>query len=192
MAVMLVCAIITSTQLKNLGNILKSFKSEIAKGGVAEDIVKTEDTELIINRLQSFSSAYNEGDLSGVLDCMDALGDQTAGGIELVGTVGEVFDVYIPDFFELFGLSMDLLSDEDVLTFYIWTIEVRADRALSVVTMTYSCYNGLIEQGVDFYYLCTKENGEWYISGMLEKADGEIYKEELEGFLNGENLWTGI
>ena len=58
--------------------------------------------------------------------------------------------------------------------------------------MTYSCYNGLIEQGVDFYFLFTKESNDWYISGILEKADGEMYKEDLERFLSGENLWTGI
>ena len=126
MIVTLISAIFISAQLKNLGTILKSYKEEIIKEGVAEDIIKTEDTELIINRLESFSSAYNEGDLSGVLECMDdSMDNQKAGGIELIGSVGEIFDVYIPNFFNLFGLSMDLLSDEDVLTFYIWTIETR-------------------------------------------------------------------
>ena len=193
MIVMLISSIVMSTQLKKMGNILKDYKDQTAKSGVAEDVLMNEDTELIIGTLQDFSSAYNKGDLSGVLDCIDdSLSGELTGGIELVGTVGEVFDVFIPNFFNLFGLSMELLSDEDVVSFYIWDIEVRQDRAISDLTMTYSCYNGLIEQGQELSFLFTKENDNWIISGMLETSDKEMYREEIERFLGGSNLWIGI
>ena len=193
MIVMLISSIVMSTQLKKMGNILKDYKDQTAKSGVAEDVLMNEDTELIIGTLQDFSSAYNKGDLSGVLDCIDdSLSGELTGGIELVGTVGEVFDVFIPNFFNLFGLSMELLSDKDVVSFYIWDIEVRQDRAISDLTMTYSCYNGLIEQGQELSFLFTKENDNWIISGMLETSDKEMYREEIERFLDGSNLWIGI
>ena len=74
------------------------------------------DEEKIKSRLESFTNAYNSGDLEKMLDCMDSKTKNTYKSAinitdSLIGKTG--FKINLND---LFGLSVGITSDGELMT----------------------------------------------------------------------------
>ena len=121
------------------------------------------DETLIEDRVNTFLTAYNSGDMEEVIACFDAKTRNTYKaamniGNGLIGMTG--FDVGIAD---LFGLGVALMSDEDVLKLDDMEISIISDnRAIVQGPLSYrenqKSYSGTVK------LLLVKENGDWYIS----------------------------
>ncbi len=159
----------TSTKLKNLGKQLNS--GEVLQNEAAEDIVMEGETKAVIERLYSFSEAYNSGNVADTLEFMMVL---EGGAVEEVEEVSEILNWKVPSLFtKIYKLSMKLLSDEDVMSFYVEEAEVKEDRAMLSVIMRYRYYNGLYTEEIPMYYLFGKDSDEWRIWGMLPLTELE-------------------
>ena len=179
-AACIISTVSMTNQLKKLGTALK----ESQQSEQPQEPVWTGEEKKIADCLKNFSSSYNEGDLSGVLDCMhQSMGGGLGNGMELISEVSEIFDFCIPNFFNIFKISTELINDEDLLSLFISKIEIRDTRAVSTTAMKYSYYNGLYEQNIPLYFLCEKEGEDWRIMGMLEQENVNSMA-QIQQFLN--------
>ncbi len=137
--VILVCIIIVAVLLLNSS----LFKS---------------DTKKIEERIEQFSAQYNDGDLEGVLECFD-----TKTRNMLSGTIGLGSSFLGFNMNDLFGLSVGLLSDEDLLYITIDSIEVDGSKGVVYARIG---FRGYMSQESDVVIHMAKEGFKWYISDM--------------------------
>ncbi|MGN1203108.1 MAG: hypothetical protein ACI4RF_07405 [Eubacterium sp.] len=128
------------------------------------------DEELIEERINSFVSAYNSGDVDGLIECFDSK-TKTAmksalgiGNSLLGGLIG--FDISLSD---IFGLGMGI-TDGDVLTVQqINDIQVGTDTATADVTIVFSDeWGGSGATTDDCTFYLKSENGGWFISDLKD------------------------
>ena len=154
------------------------------------------DEELIAERVGAFLNAYNNGDMDGVLACMD---DKTrnmmkasmnvAGGI-FGGLTGFNFNTS-----DLFALGMGIwddgalflnITDINILDKEnaVVTTEVDLEKTMEAVENQFgqwidvSSIEMLNEYTIEIYFTMVYENDGWYISdmsdGTVKDADGSV------------------
>lgn len=122
------------------------------------------DEEMIEDRMNSFQSAYNTGDMEGVLECFDAKTRNTYKsalnvGSALIGITG--FNVNMAD---LFGLGIAVMDEDELLHFDEMEISVISDNRAKVTVTTY--YRGDDSgNSSQTTFTLVKESGDWYIAG---------------------------
>ncbi len=132
-----------------------------------DKITNMSDTEMIENRIQLFLDAYNSGDMDGVLDCMDKktknLIESSMGITDGILNGLSGMDINMS---EIFGLSVGMVSNGDLLNIDDVNINIGSDNAATVsAILTYEDkYSGASSETVTFDMV--KENDDWYISDM--------------------------
>lgn len=120
--------------------------------------------KMIIMRINSFSSAYNSGDMDKVLECLDAKSRNTykATFNLLGGFAGNLvgFDIDLSDLFSL-GIST---AEGDYMDLTINGIDVE-DSSNATVAATMHL-NG-VKQKINF--IMVYEDDGWYIHDMIER-----------------------
>lgn len=120
------------------------------------------DDELIESRVREFVSAYNSGDLDGVIACMDTSSRTFLKGA--AGLLGVVTETDTSEFLtDLFGVSATVVSDgEDLLT--ILSIDINFDSQEQADVRVSIRYRDYQQQVEDILQLdMVKEKGNWYI-----------------------------
>lgn len=121
------------------------------------------DEDMIRNRMDAFTKAYNAGDMEKCLDCLDSkTRNQYSAlvniGNALIGKTG--FKIAIAD---MFALGVALTDEGDVLTFKELDINIQSETSARVkATMVYSENSDEMESTVTFHLV--KEDGDWYIT----------------------------
>lgn len=122
------------------------------------------DEVMIENRVYDIIEAFNSGDMEAVLDCYDAKTRNAnkalvniGGG--LLGMAG--LDV---GFADLFGLTVGLMSDGELLQVQDVQISVNSNstRADVKAMLHYADINGSYDMPLELSLI--KENGDWYIT----------------------------
>lgn len=121
------------------------------------------DSEMIEDRIDTFLSAYNSGDLNAVFECFDAKTRNTYKAIlgmgnSLAGMAGFGIDIY-----DLWAFSVGTMSDGEMLAIDIDDIEfVDETHALVYAEMRYkSAVNGYSES---VEISVSKEDGDWFVN----------------------------
>ena len=126
------------------------------------------DEELVRERIDTFVTAYNDGDFDGVLECFDTKTRKTLeatfnlmGGL-IGGLTGFSFD--LSDFFTL-GIAM---MDGDVLAIEVSKVTINGEKAVASAQMGYEDIGK--ESIEDVYITLVKEQDNWFIQDMQEDA----------------------
>ncbi len=130
-------------------------------------IFQKSDEEQIVSRIDEFTNAYNDGDLDGVLACLDAKTRKTCESMKnLSESIGGAVLGFSFDLSDLFGISIGFASDDDVLSFDIQEISMEDDKESATVSAQLK-YNDRLSENDEFatFYM-VKENGEWYIKDL--------------------------
>ncbi|MBQ8685277.1 MAG: hypothetical protein IJ514_03795 [Clostridia bacterium] len=129
---------------------------------------KKTDEELIRERIDTFTTAFNDGDFEGVLDCFDAKTRNTLrasfnvmGGL-FGGLTGFSFD--LSDLFTL-GVAM---TDGEVLAIEISEVSVSGAQAVAKGQMGYADIGQSSVEAV--YVILVKEEDGWFIQDMTDEA----------------------
>ncbi len=137
----------------------------VACSGGQEDVPEAPTNEQQIKeRIEKFSTAYNQGDMDAVLECLDAKSRNAMNAmLNLVGGIaGSLTGVDI-DLRDLFSLGIYISSD-DFMKLQIGKITVT-DSKNAVATTTMD----LTGAGVGtIYFYMVYENGGWYIHDMTD------------------------
>ena len=135
------------------------------------------DEELINERIDEFLYCYNSGDFDGAVDCFDkktrntlkstlnvtksALG-ALAGCHPIIGMTSAL------NYADLFGMSVGMISDDDLLKFENRKITINNSEAYVTTKMSYN--TEYYSQEVDDTIIVMKcEKGNWYISNIKNK-----------------------
>lgn len=126
------------------------------------------DEELIESRINNFIKAYNSGDIDAVLDCLDAKTKNTYKaamniGNVLIGKTG--FGISLAD---LFGISIGIMSEDDVLTISNISISISSDTSATVyVTLGYK--DKMSDTQEKAFFTMIKEDDDWFIKNLESK-----------------------
>lgn len=121
------------------------------------------DEAKIEDRMNAFLSAYNSGDMDGVLESLDAKTRNTYKSVLSVGdTLISMTGVSIKNT-DLFALGVGL-TEGQTLRFIDMEIDVVSETKATVsATMLYHDLQESYSKNVKFTLV--KENGDWYICG---------------------------
>ena len=154
------------------------------------------DEALIAERVAAFLTAYNNGDMEGVLACMDTkTRNRTKASMNLAGGIFGGLTGFNFNVSDLFALEMGIWED-GVLFLNITDINI-SDKENAVVTTevnlekTMECLEDMFGQWIDesstemlkeytieIYFAMVYEKDGWYISDMsdatIKSADGSV------------------
>ena len=136
------------------------------------------DEEKIKSKIDVFCTAYNNGELEDAIDCLDAKSRNklnktislTQGVLGLFG-VSVDLDQLLKD---LWGVSVLMISDENLLTIEIFEIEIENDTALVRGRMKYEDYMTSSDNQV--YITMVQEKDDWFIKD-IDEIETTIEKE---------------
>ena len=123
------------------------------------------DKDLIKIKIDSFLNAYNSGDMEKVFDCMDKKSKNKYKyalkiGNGLIGKTG--FGIDIAD---VFGLAINSMSDDDVLTLSNVKIEMKS-KTKARVDVILSYKDTMHKEKSKAFFTMVKEDGEWGIKDL--------------------------
>ena len=137
-----------------------------------ENPFKPEPTteELIEERVNTFLTAYNSGDMETVLECLDAKSRQTFRAmLNILGGLAGGLTGFSVDLSDLFALGVNTTSD-DFMKLKITDIKV-IDSTNAVVTTTMN----LTGSGTQtIYFKMVYENDGWYIHDMTDRKPADL------------------
>lgn len=122
------------------------------------------DEAMIEDRMNTFVSAFNSGDMEAVLECFDA---KTRNAYKAIFSIGDGligmtgFEVGLSD---LFGLSVGLVSEGELLQVEDLQITINSESSRATVTgsLCYSDVANSYDQTIQLTMV--KENGDWFIT----------------------------
>jgi len=117
------------------------------------------DEDMIGDRLNTFAAAFNEGDLSGVIDCFDP---QTRGMLNLVSGVGNLLIGGFMDssvsLNDIFGTVLGIYGEQATVFISVRSIEfINSDRAIAHITVRVGYHEDYISIPM------LKDNFDWFI-----------------------------
>ena len=133
------------------------------------------DEELIKNRIEKFSYAYNTGDLNAIIECFDTKSrNKYKAAINIAENIGGAvlgklsksgLGLNIAD---LFGFSVGTVSNDDLLNIEIIQINILDEQNASIeVKMGYK--DKMSDFSTNAVFTMLKENGDWYIKDCRKK-----------------------
>ncbi len=123
------------------------------------------DEELIEDRISTFLSAYNAGDMEGVLECLDEKTRNMYQGMMNIaqGLGGKGFGVS-----DLFAVGVGVTSDGDLLSVDILDIQFESEEKATVLTVL--TYRDKYQEASDrTVFTMIKEDGDWFIADMEDE-----------------------
>lgn len=127
------------------------------------------DEDKIRDRIETFNTACEEGDVGGIIDCFDRktrkLYDATIGIAEGLFSAITDFDLPLGDLVEAFGLPEGELEG----ALEVQSISINGSRAVVEVSITYETNEGSATESATVYMI--KEDSDWYID--FEETTGE-------------------
>ncbi len=124
--------------------------------------------ELIENRITTFVTAYNDGDMEAVLECLDAkTRNAFQAMLNLLGGLAGSAAGFNIDLSDLFSLGVGITSD-DFMQLEVTDITV-IDSANAIATTTMDL-TGAGKQTI--YFIMVYENDGWYIHDMTDEQIG--------------------
>lgn len=127
------------------------------------------DEQLIIERLDSFTTSYNAGDIDGAIESFDTKTKTLAQSMLGIGNalLGGIIGIDL-DLKDLFGLSAAFSGCDMIEISNMDNLTIDAETATVDVTLTMNePINGTsVTEDVTFYLV--KENGDWFISNLIE------------------------
>ncbi len=136
----------------------------------SSDNSKTNE-ELIRECISTFLTAYNNGDIDTVFECLDA---KTRNAMEsmlkLLGGVAGSYTGFEIDLKDFFSIGVSTVSD-DYMLLDIIEVEIQSeDEAIVTTSMTVS--GGLDNEKA--YFVMVYENNKWCISDITDQKGGDI------------------
>lgn len=146
---------------------------------------KKTDEELVRERIDTFVTAYNDGDFEGVLACFDAKTRNTLeatfnvmGGL-VGGLTGFSFDLG-----DLFTLGVALMGDGgEVLAIEVSEVSVDGEQAVAKGQMGFADIGSSSVEVV--YVILVKEEEDWFIQDMTDEAPQGAESDDGDG--DGDN-----
>ena len=124
---------------------------------------KKTDEELIRERIDTFLTAYNDGDMEEVLNCLDAKTKNTFNALlNVMGGIAGGLTGFSFDLRDLFSLGV-AIKDGDFMTLNVSDITVSGSTAVATTSMSMPGGASII------YFKMIYENDGWYISDMTDK-----------------------
>lgn len=124
------------------------------------------DEQLIDERIDQFLRAFNTGDFEGVLACMDAKSRRAAQSAINIGEgILDMLDYGGIKLADLFGLSVGLSENDEVVGIQIYSAEIGETTATLLAHMTYrQTFMGASQSyKEDWKIEMLKEEGDWFI-----------------------------
>ncbi len=127
------------------------------------------DEYLIRECVETFLTAYNEGDMDAVLECLDAKSRNAMEAmLNLLGGVAGSYTGFDIDLKDLFSLGVSTV-DDDFMLLNIISVEMRGSSE-AVVTTSMSLHGGMNDEKI--YFIMVYEKGQWCISDITDKKGG--------------------
>ncbi len=128
------------------------------------------DEELIRDRIDSFMKAYNSGDMDGVFESLDTkTRNATKAIFSMAEAMGGMLGMDGVSLSDLFSLSVAVAGD-DVLDVTVSNINITDGENATVETTLSLGYGDLVsETDYSITFAMVKEDGDWFISNMIEK-----------------------
>ncbi len=127
------------------------------------------DEYLIRECVETFLTAYNEGDMDAVLECLDAKSRNAMEAmLNLLGGIAGSYAGFDIDLKDLFSLGVSTV-DGDFMLLDIISIEMRGSSE-AVVTTSMSLPGGMNDEKI--YFITIYEKGKWCISDITDKKGG--------------------
>ncbi len=146
---------------------------------------KYSDEDLIIECIEKFIDAYNDGDMDRVLECLDAKSRNAMKAmLDLMGGIAGSYAGFEIDLKDLFSLGISTVSD-DFIEIEIIAIEIHSDD--EAVVTTHMNLTDTIENE-KIFFIMTYEDSNWYISDISEKKGGVSYENQNNIGFNSPNI----
>lgn len=117
------------------------------------------DEDKIRDRIDSFATAYNTGDMDETIECLDAKTRNMYQSI--LGIAGSFLPVDLGD---LFGLSVGVVSEGELLQIHVKQIQIQGDTAKAYADMRYEDIYG--QQSDAVIFIMVKESNDWFIKDI--------------------------
>ncbi len=127
---------------------------------------KPSDEKLIQKRIDRFLHFFNAGDLEGVLSCMDSKTRKTyQSAINIGEGIAGMLGAGNISLSDLFGVSVGLSENDELLSVEIYSIEVEDDAAEVIVMMSYNqtVLGSTVSHEENTLFEMKKEDDDWYI-----------------------------
>lgn len=136
-----------------------------ACGTPSESTSELTDEKLIEERISQFVTAYNNGDMETVLECLDTKARNAFQALlNVLSGLAENATGYSIDLSDLFSLGVSMVSG-DIIKVEIIEIAI-SNSAKATVTATMNLKN---TESKTAYFSMTYENDNWYIGDITDK-----------------------
>lgn len=127
------------------------------------------DEQLITDRIQEFTYAYNSGDFEETLKSMDSKTRNTYHAVADVGS--SLFSSWSGvslDYSDLFALGVGVAQTDELMTIQIESINIEGEEAVAAAQMDYDLGSdyGTVSMKIEFELV--KEKNDWYIKDLHE------------------------
>ncbi len=142
-------------------------KTDDSNTPTTDDTVTPTNEELIEERIKTFLTAYNSGDMDAVLECLDAkTRNAFQAMLNLLGGIAGSYAGFDIDLSDLFSLGVNTTSG-DFMGLEITSIEVINEK--TAVATTNMKLSGT---SMTIYFDMVYENDGWYIRDMTDQKTG--------------------
>lgn len=125
------------------------------------------DEELIKERVEKFTDAYNSGNFEEAVESMDAKTRNTAKAVMNIGEgLFGGYTGYNIQGSDLFTLGVAISGDDELLKIQLANLSVEGASAMATGVLSY----GAVQIEADFSFI--KEGRDWYIKNIEETDSG--------------------
>lgn len=125
------------------------------------------DEQLITERIQDFTEAYNSGDFEETLKSMDSKTRNTYQAAVSIGSslLSDLAGINL-DYSDLFAFGVGTVEAEQFITFQIENIDIEGKEAVAETEMAYDLGTDRSTASVKVEFELVKEKGGWYIKDI--------------------------
>ena len=125
------------------------------------------DEQLITERIQDFTEAYNSGDFEETLKSMDSKTRNTYQAAVSIGSslLSDLAGINL-DYSDLFAFGVGTVEAEQLITFQIENIDIEGKEAVAETEMAYDLGTDRSTASVKVEFELVKEKGGWYIKDI--------------------------
>lgn len=125
------------------------------------------DEQLITERIQDFTEAYNSGDFEETLKSMDSKTRNTYQAAASIGSslLSDLAGINL-EYSDLFALGVGTVEADQLITFQIENIDIEGEEAVTEAEMAYDLGTGRSKASVKVEFELVKEKGGWYIKDI--------------------------
>lgn len=133
------------------------------------------DEQLITERIQDFTEAYNSGDFEETLKSMDSKTRNTyQAAADIGGSLFAGWSGLSLDYGDLFALGVGTAQADELMTIQIESVSIEGEEAVAVTQMDYEVGFGYGTVSMKVEFELIKEKGDWYIKEMHDVQDDSL------------------